>query len=81
MYLLRIIKEQEFESLEDLLTVYPNAIPVNEFSGYKDIYQVTEKEPADYDSEYGDMELCKCKHPYFRHFGCKYCGCSEFKKE
>ena len=36
-----------------------------------------------YDREYGDNRLCKCGHPYYRHFdtydgmknvGCKYCG-------
>lgn len=36
-----------------------------------------------YDENYGDKKLCKCGHPYYRHFdtyddmknvGCKYCG-------
>lgn len=40
------------------------------------------KIPA-YDEKYGDSKLCKCGHPYYRHFdtydgmspvGCKYCG-------
>ena len=40
-----------------------------------------------YDRNYGDDKLCKCGHPYYRHFdtyddmypcGCKYCECEEF---
>jgi hypothetical protein len=41
----------------------------------------------EYNPEYGDDKLCKCGHPYYRHFdpyegmapvGCKYCRCNEF---
>lgn len=41
-----------------------------------------------YDSEFGDETICKCGHPYYRHFdpfdgnqhvGCKYCDCSIFQ--
>lgn len=41
----------------------------------------------EYNPEYGDGKLCKCGHPYYRHFdsydnmrpvGCKYCQCNEF---
>ncbi len=40
-----------------------------------------------YNPKYGDDRVCKCGHPYYRHFdtydemypvGCKYCGCAEF---
>jgi hypothetical protein len=40
-----------------------------------------------YNPKYGDDKICKCGHPYYRHFdtyenmeavGCKYCGCFEF---
>ena len=40
-----------------------------------------------YNPEFGDQKLCKCGHPYYRHFdtyedmravGCKYCGCHLF---
>ena len=40
-----------------------------------------------YDKEYGDDKVCKCGHPYYRHFdtyedmrnvGCKYCRCRNF---
>ena len=43
--------------------------------------------PYPYDPEIGDDKLCKCGHPYHRHFdsyenmkpvGCKYCQCIEF---
>ncbi len=46
-------------------------------------------EPVRYNECYGDDRLCKCGHPYYRHFdsyedmapvGCKYCGCGEFKE-
>lgn len=42
-----------------------------------------------YNPEYGDDQLCRCGHQYYRHFdtwedmaacGCKYCDCSEFKE-
>ena len=41
----------------------------------------------EYNPEYGDEKLCKCRHSYYRHFdsyegmapvGCKYCQCDEF---
>lgn len=41
----------------------------------------------EYNPNYGDDRICKCGHPYYRHFdtyenmknvGCKYCGCVEF---
>lgn len=44
--------------------------------------------PKAYDEKYGDDKLCKCGHPYYRHFdtytenmepiGCKYCSCDNF---
>ena len=48
------------------------------------LLQVVFKE---YNPDYGDNKLCKCGHPYYRHFdsyegmapvGCKYCHCDEF---
>ena len=42
-----------------------------------------------YKPEYGDDRVCRCGHPYYRHFdtyedmaavGCKYCGCGNFKE-
>ena len=48
------------------------------------LLQVVFKE---YNPDYGDNKLCKCGHPYYRHFdsyegmapvGCKYCQCDEF---
>ena len=42
-----------------------------------------------YNPEYGDNRVCKCGHPYHRHFdsyedmqacGCKYCGCYTFEE-
>jgi hypothetical protein len=47
--------------------------------------------PAPYDPDFGDDRVCKCGHPYYRHFdtyedmrpvGCKYCydpACLEFQ--
>ena len=41
----------------------------------------------EYNPDYGDGKLCKCGHPYYRHFdsyegmapvGCKYCECDDF---
>lgn len=40
-----------------------------------------------YNPNYGDDRICRCGHPYYRHFdwmedndavGCKYCACQEF---
>ena len=48
--------------------------------------------PTQYDPKFGDDKLCKCGHPYYRHFdtyedmrpvGCKYCWdphCSKFEE-
>lgn len=42
-----------------------------------------------YNPEYGDGRVCRCGHPYYRHFdtyenmadiGCKYCNCGKFKE-
>lgn len=42
---------------------------------------------ARYDTEFGDDKICKCGHPYYRHFdtyedmapvGCKYCDCDHW---
>jgi hypothetical protein len=42
-----------------------------------------------YDSKFGDHKMCKCSHPYYRHFdtyddmepvGCKYCDCITFEE-
>jgi len=42
-----------------------------------------------YNPAYGDDQICRCGHPYYRHFdtyenmaaiGCKYCDCVEFKE-
>lgn len=43
-----------------------------------------------YDKDFGDDKLCKCGHPYHRHFdsyedmeptGCKYCKCLSFREK
>ncbi len=43
-----------------------------------------------YNQAYGDDRICKCGHPYYRHFdtydemypiGCKYCSCLSFKEK
>ncbi len=43
---------------------------------------------AFYNPKYGDHKVCKCGHPYYRHFdsyedmfpvGCKYCECFRFE--
>ena len=44
----------------------------------------------EYNPEYGDDRMCRCGHPYYRHFdtyesmtavGCKYCECEEFVEQ
>jgi hypothetical protein len=43
----------------------------------------------EYDKNFGDEKLCKCGHPYYRHFdtyddmspaSCKYCKCAKFEE-
>ena len=43
-----------------------------------------------YNPNYGGERICKCGHPYYRHFdwmddnnpcGCKYCCCFTFKEK
>ena len=54
-----------------------------------DAWSIT-KSPPKYDSNFGDDRICKCGHPYYRHFdtyenmrpvGCKYCLCYMFKEK
>jgi hypothetical protein len=42
-----------------------------------------------YDKTFGDDRVCKCSHPYYRHYdgyddnapvGCKYCHCPTFEE-
>ena len=57
----------------------------------KEPYIIKERVVVDrfYNPEYGDDEICRCGHAYYRHFdtwedmapvGCKYCGCYTFKQ-
>ncbi len=48
---------------------------------------VVEEKYTEYNPKYGDDRVCKCGHPYYRHFdtydhmfpcGCKYCTCFRF---
>ncbi len=43
-----------------------------------------------YNKDYGNDRICKCGHPYYRHFdtyeqmeavGCKYCQCYGFEEK
>jgi len=54
-------------------------------------YIITERVVKDrhYNPNYGDDRMCKCGHPYYRHFdsyeemypcGCKYCDCFTFEE-
>lgn len=51
---------------------------------------IDEEFPAPYNNNFGDEEVCKCGHPYYRHFdsyedmhpvGCKYCECYIFESK
>ena len=50
---------------------------------------VTIETDKKYNPKYGNNRMCKCGHPYHRHFdsyeqmeaiGCKYCGCYDFEE-
>lgn len=53
-------------------------------------YLIEIVEVLKYNPNYGDDRLCKCGHPYYRHFdsyddnaavGCKYCDCYTFEEK
>ncbi len=53
-------------------------------------YLIEIVEVRKYNPSYGDDRLCKCGHPYYRHFdsyddnapvGCKYCDCHTFEEK
>jgi hypothetical protein len=53
-------------------------------------YLVEVVEIYKYNPCYGDDRICKCGHPYYRHFdsydnnapvGCKYCDCRTFEEK
>lgn len=53
-------------------------------------YLIEVIEVRKYNPSYGDDRLCKCGHPYYRHFdsyddnepvGCKYCDCHTFEEK
>ena len=53
-------------------------------------YLIEIVEVRKYNPSYGDDRLCKCGHPYYRHFdsyddnapvGCKYCDCYTFEEK
>lgn len=50
---------------------------------------VTIETDIKYNPNFGDDKICKCGHPYYRHFdsyeqmkaiGCKYCACYVFEE-
>jgi len=54
------------------------------------IHKIITTEEILYNPKYGDDRICKCGHPYYRHFdtyedmravGCKYCDCHVFEEE
>jgi len=58
----------------------------NSLTPYLEITRIEYK----YNPKYGDDRICKCGHPYYRHFdsyednypiGCKYCDCCTFEEE
>jgi len=53
------------------------------------LYSANIETERQYNPKYGNDRICKCGHPYHRHFdnyeemeavGCKYCQCWEFEK-
>ena len=53
----------------------------------EEVYIATKYARPKYDPDFGDDKICKCGHPYYRHFdpfenddpvGCKYCDCGIF---
>lgn len=52
--------------------------------------EVVIEDTRKYNPNYGDDRVCKCGHPYYRHFdsyednypcGCKYCDCYTFEEK
>lgn len=82
-----MITEETYKEMRRLCHIYEtNAFPLS--GPYLIEFKVEEERK--YNREYGDDKVCRCGHPYYRHFdtyedmdpvGCKYCGCDEFKPE
>jgi len=80
-------------SQEISLANYLNGIkPMMKESSAEPPYIIQTKviEVLKYNPNYGDHRVCKCGHPYYRHFdsyednapvGCKYCSCYTFAEE
>lgn len=87
MFYEQSITEVEKAQIEAELRAAEDGKPVSAERYREIIRSLLEKVPvygyAPYDPNYGDDRLCKCGHPYYRHFdtyedmapvGCKYCN-------
>jgi len=86
------VKDKDGNWILNLGDPDPAVLPVKEEGKSSDIEQpylfgYRVDKVRSYNKRYGDDRLCKCGHPYYRHFdshedmldvGCKYCRCFEF---
>ena len=88
------VSREKLKEWIECLRCYEDIDDVNGHTKYEDLeWMLAEMQdmfdelPVPYDPKYGDDRMCKCGHPYYRHFdtyddmypcGCKYCGCEHF---
>lgn len=81
------VEGEESSTYVEAKTISQSIINNNEKSPYLEYELNVVGIMKKYNPNYGDDKLCKCGHPYYRHFdswdgmkpvGCKYCRCDEF---
>lgn len=81
------ISEETYKAMKKLVQAYEKPKLVDPMTQAY-LREFTIKEKLKYNPLFGDDKICKCGHPYYRHFdtyedmcvvGCKYCSCFEFR--
>ena len=84
-----IISEETRKEMQDLLAEYKEDMQTD-FIEPPYFIEVSIERNRTYNKNYGDDRICKCGHPYYRHFdtyedmeavGCKYCECRIFQEK
>lgn len=76
--------------IDDICFIPLNFLSKAEFNDEPYLYKSRIRIEKKYNPNYGDDRICKCGHPYYRHFdpyednnpvGCKYCQCGTFREK
>ena len=80
------ISKETYQELKKLVQEYEQGQSDQSNSPYLETVKI--KIRHRYNPNFGDDRICKCGHPYYRHFdsyekmqpvGCKYCQCFHFE--